>query len=449
MKMAKQKRQYHDIESVKEYYKEHGFTLDETNYANGKTKMNCHDDDGFKYSISYNCIKNSNNHAKYSVFNPFTIENMQRVLDLETDGTIIQDTSFKSVKQKMHFKCSCGNDFTMDLSQFTSGKRYCNYCSKSKRYDGLVNYTKLISEECQKRGYTLLTNDIKRSSQTFDYICDKHFDKGVQHSDYHRFINRGTGCYYCGIIKRGIGHRLSDDEIIRVVEEKGFEYVGKHYERKSQSSSSRVQVHCICKKHRDKGVQIITFENLKKNKRGCVYCCGYGRTKESLQEEFDYIGADLDIINFNAYSDITVKCRKCGNIWDTAGVNIISGHGCPHCCKSRYEKTVEAILVDNDVKYEDQYKYDECRDILPLPFDFYLIDYNTLIEVDGQGHYMPINYNGASDEDALKSFQKIKEHDNIKTEFCKINGINLIRIPYFVLDDKEENIVEYIFSRIA
>ena len=72
-----------------------------------------------------------------------------------------------------------------------------------------------------------------------------------------------------------------------------------------------------------------------------------------------------------------------------------------------------------------------------------------MIEVDGQGHYMPINYNGASDEDALKSFQKIKEHDSIKTEFCKRNGINLIRIPYFVLDDKEENIVEYIFSRIA
>ena len=131
--MAKQKRQHHDIESVKEYYKEHGFTLDEANYVNGKTKMNCHDDDGFKYSISYDCIKNSNNHAKYSVFNPFTIENIQRVLDLETDGTIIQDTSFESVKQKMHFKCSCGNDFAMDLSQFTSGKRYCNYWRRIDR----------------------------------------------------------------------------------------------------------------------------------------------------------------------------------------------------------------------------------------------------------------------------------------------------------------------------
>ena len=449
MKMAKQKRQYHNIESVKECYKEHGFILDETKYVNGKTKMKCHDDDGFKYYISYDCVRKHDCHAKYSVFNPFTIENIQHALDLETDGTVIRDVSFENAMQKMHFKCSCGNDFTMNLNQFTSGKRYCNYCSKSKRYDGLVNYTKLISEECQKRGYTLLTDEINRSSQVFEYICNAHADKGVQRINYDRLINRGSGCYYCGVIKRGISHRLSDDEIIRVVEDKGFEYVGKHYEQKSQNGSSRVQVHCICKKHKDKGVQILTFENLKNNKSGCIYCCGYGRTKESLQEEFDYIGADLDIINFNAYSDITVKCRKCGNVWDTTGVNILSSHGCPRCCKSRYEKTVEAILIDSDVNYQSQYKYEECRDILPLPFDFYLTDYNTLIEVDGQGHYMPINYNGASDEDALKSFQKIKEHDSIKTEFCKRNGINLIRIPYFVLDDKEENIVEYIFSRIA
>lgn len=449
MKMAKTKRQYHNIESVKECFKEHGYTLDETSYINGKTKMECHDDDGFKYYISYNSIRRNNNHSKYSIYNPFTTENIQHVLDLETDGTTIQDTSFDDINQKINFRCSCGNNFTMKLSQFVSGKRYCNYCSKSKRYDGLLNYTKIISEECANRGYTLLTDNIQRASQTFEYVCNIHSDKGVQRANYDRFINRGSGCLYCGIIKRGASHRLTDEEIAHVVEDKGFEYVGKHYEKKSENGSSRVQVHCICKKHRDKGVQIITFENLKKNKCGCVYCCGYGRTKESLQDEFDCMNAELDIINFNAYSDITVKCRKCGNVWDTTGVNILSGHGCPHCCKSNYEKTVEAILIDNGINYEDQYKYDSCRDELPLPFDFHLIDYNTLIEVDGQGHYMPVNFNGVSDEKAEMIFERTKKHDNIKTNFCKENGINLIRIPYFVLDNKDIDLEDYIFSKIA
>lgn len=32
----------------------------------------------------------------------------------------------------------------------------------------------------------------------------------------------------------------------------------------------------------------------------------------------------------------------------------------------------------------------------------------------------------------------VKRHDNIKNNFCKKNSINLIRIPYFEIDNIEE-----------
>jgi hypothetical protein len=47
------------------------------------------------------------------------------------------------------------------------------------------------------------------------------------------------------------------------------------------------------------------------------------------------------------------------------------------------------------------------------------------IEYDGQQHFNSIDYWGG--ENALK--ENI-EKDNIKNEYCKENGINLIRISY-------------------
>jgi len=64
-----------------------------------------------------------------------------------------------------------------------------------------------------------------------------------------------------------------------------------------------------------------------------------------------------------------------------------------------------------------------------LPFDFYLLMHNILIEFDGKQHFEPISY-GMSSEKAEKSFLKLKQNDKIKNKYCLDNNINLIRIPY-------------------
>ena len=78
---------------------------------------------------------------------------------------------------------------------------------------------------------------------------------------------------------------------------------------------------------------------------------------------------------------------------------------------------------------------------MPLPFDFYLHDYNVCIEYDGIQHFKPIEYFGGEE-----AFQKRQLNDKIKTEYCIDNHITLIRLPYTLSEDEIKNIVLNIWN---
>lgn len=63
-------------------------------------------------------------------------------------------------------------------------------------------------------------------------------------------------------------------------------------------------------------------------------------------------------------------------------------------------------------------------------FDFYLPDYNTLIEYDGSQHY----HTGTGIFDSPEKIQQIQKRDQIKNKFAQDNNITLIRIPYTHFD---------------
>ena len=129
-----------------------------------------------------------------------------------------------------------------------------------------------------------------------------------------------------------------------------------------------------------------------------------------------------------------VKCRKCNKEYLAIPKELISINSNkrmnPCSCWKTYSTGVQriiTILQENNISYELEKKFDTC--ISPkgncLPFDFYLPDYNILIEYDGQQHFK-ISF--GQDENKLI---KQKEYDKIKDEWCKNNNIHLIRIPYY------------------
>lgn len=115
-------------------------------------------------------------------------------------------------------------------------------------------------------------------------------------------------------------------------------------------------------------------------------------------------------------------------------------------CKSEYvsfgENRISNILKEYNINYDSQYKFDDCKCIRPLPFDFYLPDYNILIEYDGRQHYKPSNFGGIDNDRALDNFISTKIHDTVKTIYCKENNIKLIRIPYWDFNNIEEILIK-------
>lgn len=108
----------------------------------------------------------------------------------------------------------------------------------------------------------------------------------------------------------------------------------------------------------------------------------------------------------------------------------LQGNGCPNCNESKGEKEISIFLEKHIISYERQKKFYDCRNILQLPFDFYLPKYRMVIEFDGKQHFQPVNHFGG-----LQNYERLKINDKIKNDYCEDNYINLIRIRYDQIDD--------------
>jgi very-short-patch-repair endonuclease len=88
---------------------------------------------------------------------------------------------------------------------------------------------------------------------------------------------------------------------------------------------------------------------------------------------------------------------------------------------SQGEYRIYRFLLERDIKFETQKRFPECKDITYLPFDFYLPNFNLLIEFQGIQHIR--GYRGDK-EDA----KKIAKRDAIKKSFALDNKFHFLEI---------------------
>lgn len=176
---------------------------------------------------------------------------------------------------------------------------------------------------------------------------------------------------------------------------------------------------------------------------GCIECWKeklhlfHARTHEEYVAELRIVNSNIIAVEqyINANTPILHRCLVDGNEWCATPSSIIyGGCGCPKCNESNGERCVRIWLENNDFKYIRQKAFKDCCDKHVLPFDFYLPDYNTIIEYDGKQHYEPIEYFGGQ-----KTFEYTQKHDRIKNEYCKNHNIKLLRIPYYKNVEEELN----------
>ena len=159
------------------------------------------------------------------------------------------------------------------------------------------------------------------------------------------------------------------------------------------------------------------------------------KTQEQYIQELFYVNPDIEVVGeyINYITPLLHRCNRCGNEWEAKPAHTMRGHGCTSCNESHGERRVSQWLDRNSIKYISQYKFDDCRDINPLPFDFYLPKLNVCIEYQGHQHYYPIEFFGGQ-----AYLEYVQYHDQIKSDYCIKNNIALACIPYW------EDINEYL-----
>lgn len=113
-------------------------------------------------------------------------------------------------------------------------------------------------------------------------------------------------------------------------------------------------------------------------------------------------------------------------IMENVSRNLTKGCG---CVLSHGERKVADILSELNIKYEKQKKFDDFKSEKgwPYRFDFYLTDFNILIEYNGSIHY---KYDKNGTIFNKESYEDRVRRDAIKAEYAKRNNIPLLVIPY-------------------
>lgn len=239
----------------------------------------------------------------------------------------------------------------------------------------------------------------------------------------------GWGCPKCKADKSRKTHRYTKSEFVRLarkVHDDTYTYPGKYVD-------GRTPIKLRCKKHGP----FMQPPNSHLNGHGCRKC-GDERTYEALFDTHDDFIEKARAAHGSKYTypekyertskAITIICPKHGPFKQMPNSHT-QGHACERCSESWGERSVARILEKHGIEFEVEKRFKECRDKLPLSFDFWIPSLNTLIEYDGEQHFRTNKFFGG--EKRLKLTQR---RDRIKSRYAQRTGKKLIRIKYTVTD---------------
>lgn len=344
-------------------------------------------------------------------------------------------TSKKIIKIKC---CSCNNCFDMEFRSYhqrvvDKKPLQCHECIIAAKRDALYQN---VVRVCHEKKYVLLTekDDIIDRQTDVYYICPKH---GETHTKVDGLLN-GSGCYWCGrenaskhMAQTTLKERQESlyKQAVEAACKKGYTLLSTKYDFVKNTS----YLQYVCLKH---GLHKMRVANFIYGK-GCPDCVPEANSErfrlspDEVERRVQECGGHL--LNKEEYinqteKNLLIECFECGEPFLTSLRNFTQhgGQVCPGCknTKSIGESKIERYLNDNHINFIFQKWFEDCRDRNPLPFDFYLTDFNIIIEFDGRQHFEETDH-------FTYPLEIVQKHDKIKNDYCQTNGIYLIRIPYW------------------
>jgi len=338
--------------------------------------------------LTFNEFKNRTGYNKFHPSNPYTLKNIALWLKINNKRFKIYSKKYKKANIDLQWKClkrDCGEIFEYSWNKISQKNIGCPYCSGHK-----VNIKNCLAT--------------KRP----DLIEEWHSIKNGDLTPYD---------VTCGCIKI---------------------------------------VWWQCKKGHEWQDSINNRTNIIHN-RNCSYCIGKRPSKDynlsiinpKLSEEWNYNKNRKKPEEYTPVSGQRVwwKCRECGHEWKAQISNRSNGNGCPECSESKGEKKISEYLNINKIYYIPQKEFEGLIGLGNgnLSYDFYLPDYNLLIEYQGGQHEKFIKWIHI----IYENFEKQLEHDKRKKEYAINNNINLLEIWYWDFDNIEEILDKYLSNNLS
>ena len=340
----------------------------------------------------------------------------------KSKGGILLSKVYLNNKEKLLWKCKCGEEWESSWSYIKNKNTWCPKCSesKSKEYPNIykIDFFKALAIS---KGGKCLSDTYVRCDSKLKFQCNLgHVWETMPSS----IINNKTWCPICNHISP-----VSIEDMNKLVEKKS----GKCLSLKYINSSTKLLWECENGHHWSAVPDSIS--------RGtwCPVC-----SDRTIKSSIDDMKLLAKIKNGKCLSEEyksynTKLLWECENKhqWMATPSNIKYGKWCPICKESGGENLIDKYLKSNDINFIREKRFEYCKNVKTLPFDFYLPNHNICIEFDGHHHFKPVTFGGMSIERADKAFQILQVNDKIKTEYCSNNKINLIRIPYTIKNIEE------------
>lgn len=213
-----------------------------------------------------------------------------------------------------------------------------------------------------------------------------------------------------------------------------------NYTRKKNNGRRYYDVECDCENHTIFTVSGNSLRTGNTKSCGClnqeiIVQHNKNRAKDITNQIFGYVKA--------LYSTGTSKnngiiwhclCLRCGNEFETPIGYLTSKdvQSCG-CLISTGEANIQRLFQENNIQFKAQKTFNDLINEKgnKYRYDFYLPEYNRLIEYDGKQHYKYTNHGWNTKE----NFEKVQQSDKVKNEYALSHNIPLVRIPYWERDN--------------
>ena len=319
---------------------------------------------------------------------------------------------YKNNNTKVKIICKIHGEFEQIPRSHTSGIR-CSKCSLGT-ITSEIFIKKSNKKHRDKYDYSEVNESEFQNTKPVKIICTDHGPFFLEP----RYHLNGVGCSKCS------GNRkLTTEEFILRSKDKYSKY-DYNYDKTIYNGYFN-DVTMTCKKHGDFVVNATSHLN------GVSHC---NLCSSRKKWDFDYFIENANKIHNNKYkydkstyvnsaAKTKITCEKHGDFWQLPESHIRGMCGCPTCRESKGEVATSVFLTENNIEYVRHKKFDDCRHIHVLEYDFYLPELNLCIEYDGIQHFEPRERFGGQAE-----FEKIQIRDGIKNKYCENNNIQLVRI---------------------